>query len=157
MADEQTPQDPAEGEGAGEQAQHAVPSEQAREIAGSAEDAALEAAQDAADQAAVQAAVDEEEDEGDDADVAAAPAKPAVPGAHLEVDIVPEGADPLGREQQPEYEDPYAVEDDGEAAPVAESAEEDGSETLSQPIATVAIDLAAGARYRATGKRKTAI
>jgi len=132
---------------------HAVPSDDAQEIAGSAEDAALEALQESEDAAAVAAAVDEDEDEGDDADVAA-PAKPSVPGAHLEVDIVPEGADPLGREQQG-YEDPYAVEsDDGEATPGADA---DDGETLSEPIATAAIDLAAGARYRATGKRKTAI
>jgi len=83
-------------------------------------------------------------------------AKPTVPGAHLEVDIVPEGADPLGREQQA-YEDPYAVEgEEGEPTPVAEG-DEQGEETLSEPIATAAIDLAADARYRATGKRKTAI
>jgi small subunit ribosomal protein S9 len=132
---------------------HAVPSDDAQEIAGSAEDAALEALQESEDAAAVAAAVDEDEDEGDDADVAA-PAKPSVPGAHLEVDIVPEGADPLGREQQG-YEDPYAVEsDDGEATTGADA---DDGETLSEPIATAAIDLAAGARYRATGKRKTAI
>jgi small subunit ribosomal protein S9 len=132
-----------------------VPTDDAQQIAGAAEDAALEAAQEAADATAVEAAVDEEEDEGDDADVAASGPKPSVPGAHLEVDIVPEGADPLGREQG--YEDPYAVEEEGgEAAGAADGAEE-GEETLTEPIATAAIDLAAGARYRATGKRKTAI
>ncbi|MHB8233687.1 MAG: 30S ribosomal protein S9, partial [Solirubrobacteraceae bacterium] len=61
----------------------------------------------------------------------------------------------MGREQG--FEDPYAVEgEDGEQVVVAEG-EEPGEETLSEPIATAAIDLAAGARYRATGKRKTAI
>jgi small subunit ribosomal protein S9 len=136
---------------------HAVPSDEAQEIAGSAEDAALEAAQEAQDATAVEAAVDEEEDEGDDADTAGASAKPSVPGAHLEVDIVPEGADPLGRGESA-YEDPYAVEDEGvEAVPQAEGEGEEAEETLSEPIATAAIDLAAGARYRATGKRKTAI
>jgi len=136
---------------------HAVPTGEAQEVAGSAEDAALEAAQEAQDATAVQAAVDEEEDEGDDADTAGTSAKPAVPGAHLEVDIVPEGADPLGRGESA-YEDPYAVEgEDAEAAPQAEGEAEEGEETLSEPIATAAIDLAAGARYRATGKRKTAI
>ncbi len=79
--------------------------------------------------------------------------KPSVPGAHLEVDIVPEGVDPLGRSEA--YEDPYAIEDDG-AEPVDRSDDED-EETLVEPISTAAIDLAAGARYRATGKRKTAI
>jgi small subunit ribosomal protein S9 len=155
MADDEspeTPETPSE-----ETPQHAVPGEEAQQIAGSAEDAALEALQESEDAAAVEAAVDEEEDEGDDADVAAR-AKPAVPGAHLEVDIVPEGADPLGREEQA-YEDPYAVEVEEveEEATQAEDEVEDGEETLSEPIATAAIDLAAGARYRATGKRKTAI
>ena len=35
--------------------------------------------------------------------------------------------------------------------------EEEREEELAEPIATAAIDLASGARYRATGKRKTAI
>ena len=76
--------------------------------------------------------------------------KPAVPGADLEVDIVPEGVDPLARQTA----DPYATEDD-DAEPVADESLED--ETAVQPIEQVAIDLGAGARYRATGKRKTAI
>jgi small subunit ribosomal protein S9 len=136
---------------------HAVPTEDAQEIAGTAEDAALEALQESQDATAVEAAVDEEEDEGDDADVAAPSAKPTVPGAHLEVDIVPEGADPLGRGETA-YEDPYApADEEGEPTPAAEGEAEDGEEALSEPIATAAIDLAAGARYRATGKRKTAI
>jgi small subunit ribosomal protein S9 len=84
-----------------------------------------------------------------------APAKPSVPGAHLEVDIVPEGVDPLGRGE--EYEDPYAIEED-EVAPVQSGErDEEAEEVLAQPIASAAIDLAAGARYHATGKRKTAI
>ncbi len=83
--------------------------------------------------------------------------KPSVPGAHLEVDIVPEGVDPLAREHG--YEDVYAVdpyatdEDQGEAS----AEEEESEEALAQPISTAAIDLASGARYRATGKRKSAI
>jgi small subunit ribosomal protein S9 len=136
---------------------HAVPTDDAAEIAGSSEDAALEALQESEDAVAVEAAIDEEEDEGDDADVAASSAKPAVPGAHLEVDIVPEGADPLGRGEST-YEDPYAIEgEDGDSAAQADGEAGEGDETLSEPIATAAIDLAAGARYRATGKRKTAI
>jgi small subunit ribosomal protein S9 len=136
---------------------HAVPTEDAAEIAGSSEDAALEALQESQDATAVEAAVDEEEDEGDDADVAASSAKPAVPGAHLEVDIVPEGADPLGRGEST-YEDPYAIDgEDGDSAAQPDGEAGEGDEALSEPIATAAIDLAAGARYRATGKRKTAI
>jgi small subunit ribosomal protein S9 len=76
--------------------------------------------------------------------------KPSVPGAHLEVDIVPEGVDPLAPEQPA---DPYAIEEDDEP-----KSEEDGETgQLSEPISSAAIDLAAGARYKATGKRKTAI
>jgi small subunit ribosomal protein S9 len=80
--------------------------------------------------------------------------KPAVPGAHLEVDIVPEGVDPLAPEQP---SDPYAIEEFEEPLAAEEEEEPDDGEALSQPISTAAIDLAAGARYRATGKRKTAI
>lgn len=67
--------------------------------------------------------------------------KPAIPGMDLEVDIVEEGADPLAREEGEDGED-------GE--------EGDEDLLLQQPIAA-AIELAADARYRATGKRKTAV
>jgi small subunit ribosomal protein S9 len=67
--------------------------------------------------------------------------KPEIPGMDLEVDIVREGEEPFR-----EDEDIYGDAD-------AEAAEED----LAQPIADAAIDLAAGARYTATGKRKTAV
>jgi small subunit ribosomal protein S9 len=72
--------------------------------------------------------------------------KPAIPGADLEVDIVREGEDALraGSEYDEDY-DPEAASAEAEA------------EDLSQPIADAAIDLAADARYRATGKRKTAV
>jgi small subunit ribosomal protein S9 len=139
----------AEHEPAGEG--HAVPTDDAQEIAGSAEDAALEALQEAEDEQAVEAASSEEDEDP------APREKPAVPGAHLEVDIVPEGTDPLGREEAT-YEDPYAIEE--EAAPAADAAEEgqeEDEQELAQPISTAAIDLASGARYRATGKRKSAI
>ena len=59
----------------------------------------------------------------------------------LEVDIVLEGEDPLTRQEAEE------------AAAAAEAEEED---LHSQPIAA-SIVLAEGARYRATGKRKTAV
>jgi small subunit ribosomal protein S9 len=88
-------------------------------------------------------------------------AKPEVPGAHLEVDIVPEGVDPLGREQ--EESDPYALgfeeEEEETERTVAEGEVEVAreEEESAQPIVSAAIDLAAGARYSATGKRKTAV
>jgi small subunit ribosomal protein S9 len=184
---------------------NAVPSEDATEIAGSAEDAPLEAAQERAEEELVEAveeavveelieevvaeevaeevvaeavveeiveeaieeAVAEEvaeevvaevEAELEEEEEDAAPrVKPAVPGAHLEVDIVPEGVDPLGRgEARGEtYEDPYAIE--GEEPEGGAGGEEEQEEGLTEPISTAAIDLASGARYRATGKRKTAV
>jgi small subunit ribosomal protein S9 len=204
---------------------NAVPSEDATEIAGSAEDAPLEAAQERAEEAIVEAVAEEivaeaiaeevaeevlaeavaeelveeaieeavaeevaeeivaeivaeeileeavaeeiaeevvaeaeAEDELEEDEVQDAPrVKPAVPGAHLEVDIVPEGVDPLGRSESrgETYEDPYAVE--GEEPEGEANAQGDEQETLTEPISTAAIDLASGARYRATGKRKTAV
>jgi small subunit ribosomal protein S9 len=71
--------------------------------------------------------------------------KPAIPGADLEVDLVFEG-----EERRSEYDEDG---DDEEGA--ADGADEDLVEDT--PIATATIDLAAGARYRATGKRKTAV
>jgi small subunit ribosomal protein S9 len=146
----------------------AVPTADAAEIAGVTEDAALEAFEEAHPpveaaapteavasteaaapaKAAPGAAESAEEDE--DEEEPAPRVKPAVPGAHLEVDIVPEGVDPLGRA---EPADPYAIEDEESQADAPEGEEE----KLAEPISTAAIDLAAGARYRATGKRKTAI
>jgi small subunit ribosomal protein S9 len=73
--------------------------------------------------------------------------KPAIPGADLEVDIVLEGDDRAGRAWS-EDDDPEA-EGDGATGDEDEVVEE-------QPI-TAQIQLAADARYRATGKRKTAI
>jgi small subunit ribosomal protein S9 len=117
-------------------------------------------AEEAAVEIVAEEIVEEEEasaaalEDGEEAEEPAVRVKPAVPGAHLEVDIVPEGVDPLGRSE--EYVDPYAIEDD-EVAGDGEGDEEEREEGLTEPIATAAIDLAAGARYRATGKRKTAI
>jgi len=96
----------------------------------------------------------EEVDEEVEEEEPAPRVKPSVPGAHLEVDIVPEGVDPLGRGEE-QYVDPYAIEEEGDGT--EERTEEEQEEELIQPIATAAIDLASGARYRATGKRKTAI
>jgi small subunit ribosomal protein S9 len=73
--------------------------------------------------------------------------KPEIPGADLIPDIVQEGDDFLDAEAQ------AAAEAEAEAA--AARAQE--SEEESRPIADAAIDLAAGARYTATGKRKTSV
>ena len=86
-----------------------------------------------------------ETDEDDDEDPAPR-VKPAIPGMDLEVDIVREGEDALrGVEEGYEYD-----EETGELVPTDE-------EDMAQPIADAAIDLGAGARYHATGKRKTAV
>lgn len=149
--------EPATVEPAGEG--HAVPTAEAQELAGSAEDAPLEALQEAEDAEAEAVAESEEEldeDAGTETEAAAPREKPAVPGAHLEVDIVPEGVDPLSRSEQ-SYEDPYAVEEETEQQPEAVEGEQEEDEPSAEPISTAAIDLASGARYRATGKRKTAI
>jgi small subunit ribosomal protein S9 len=171
-ADEVEAQDPTEqpaGEAApmDEPAQEPIAQEAPAEEAdikepGAEEPAAEPAAEEAprrespaTEQPAEQVPVAEEPaGEDDDEDEPAQRVKPAVPGAHLEVDIVPEGVDPLGRGEH-EYEDPYALEDELEEA--EQAVEEEQEEELTQPIATAAIDLASGARYRATGKRKTAI
>ena len=71
--------------------------------------------------------------------------KPAIPGMDLEVDIVREGEESM----RSRYSEDEPDEDED---PSAETEEE-----LPQTIADASIDLAAGARYRATGKRKTAV
>ncbi len=111
----------------------------------------------AAPAAAAEAELDADEDEGEEEQAPSQPrVKPEVPGLHLEVDIVPEGADPLGRgePEDPYATDPYALEEEPAAEPAAAEAE---PETSQEPISGALIDLAAGARYRATGKRKTAV
>jgi small subunit ribosomal protein S9 len=70
--------------------------------------------------------------------------KPEIPGADLVPDIVLEGSDALSE---------TSYDEDGE--PVATAEGEDEADV--QPIADAAISLATGARYTATGKRKTAV
>jgi small subunit ribosomal protein S9 len=78
-----------------------------------------------------------------------------IPGADLEPDIVPEGFDPLGRAAAAEGL-PEGIEVEDEVEETVEVDEEAvGPEERTIPQAT--IDLAAGARYTATGKRKTAV
>jgi small subunit ribosomal protein S9 len=74
--------------------------------------------------------------------------KPAIPGMDLEVDIVREGEEAMGG--RPRYSEDEAFDDE-------ETGDEEAEEELPQTIADASIDLAAGARYRATGKRKTAV
>jgi small subunit ribosomal protein S9 len=73
--------------------------------------------------------------------------KPAIPGMDLEVDIVREGEEAF--RDRPRYSEDEPDEESDEAG--------DAEDELPQTIADASIDLAAGARYRATGKRKTAV
>jgi small subunit ribosomal protein S9 len=74
--------------------------------------------------------------------------KPEIPGADLEVDIVREDEIRRGESRWSE---------EGDEEPPAEDVAETDEELEPQPIADAAIDLGAGARYTATGKRKTAV
>jgi small subunit ribosomal protein S9 len=73
--------------------------------------------------------------------------KPEIPGADLEVDIV--------RDSDEAYRESRWSEEGDEEELAQEPVEDEDAEP--QPIADAAIDLAAGARYTATGKRKTAV
>jgi small subunit ribosomal protein S9 len=155
MADEESNGAEREPEASAEE--QAQPSEVQEPQAGAAEQAEATDEQPpvpAAEAPDADAATAGEDDDGAFEEEPEPRVKPAVPGAHLEVDIVPEGVDPLGRSD--EYVDPYALDDD-EASDGDDSDRDAEEESLSAPIATAAIDLASGARYRATGKRKTAI
>jgi small subunit ribosomal protein S9 len=162
---DQTPQDPQDEQEtttpeAGAEAQAPEPEVAAEEVPAAEETPAEETpapvaeAEDApAEEApaeaapAADAAEQVEEELEDDEEPAAPRVKPAIPGADLEVDIVVDGDDRGGRVWS-EDEDP-----DGEE-PEASGDEEDIVDE--QPI-TAQIQLADDARYRATGKRKTAI
>ncbi len=98
-------------------------------------------------QAPGQASTQDDEDDEDAAEDTppAAREKPSIPGADLEVDLVLEGPD--------RPSDPYAYDEDGE--PAGESGEE--ADVVEVEPVTATIDLAAHARYKATGKRKTAV
>jgi small subunit ribosomal protein S9 len=75
--------------------------------------------------------------------------KPEIPGADLEPVFLPQEEQYLDAEAQ------AAAEAEAEAA--AERARAEAEDDQSRPIADASIDLAAGARYTSTGKRKTAV
>lgn len=161
---DQTPQDPQDEQAAEEQLQAAggIPDEpiveadvESVEAADEAPAAEAEAPAEAPAPAAAEAeadapaAAEADAEAADDEDVEEEPTprvKPAIPGADLEVDIVMDGEDRAS--QWSEDVDPDADE------PQASSDDEDVVEE--EPI-TAQIQLAEDARYRATGKRKTAI
>ena len=149
--DEPTPAEPEAPESAADEATEvaAAPAEDAEAPVAAepeaepAAEAEAEAAQPAAEAAQPAAEAETETDVEEDEEPPAPRVRPEIPGADLEVDIVREG------------EDPFLAE--GEYAEGDELAAEEAEEVADQPIAEAAIDLAATARYRATGKRKTAI
>jgi small subunit ribosomal protein S9 len=75
--------------------------------------------------------------------------RPEIPGADLIPDILPEAEEFMDAEAR------AAAEAEAEARAAREREERD--QEAAQPIADAAIDLAAGARYTATGKRKSAV
>jgi small subunit ribosomal protein S9 len=75
--------------------------------------------------------------------------KPEIPGADLEPVFIPREEEYLDAEAQ------AAAEAEAEAE--AERRRAEAEDERARPIADAAIDLAAGARYTATGKRKTAV
>ena len=89
------------------------------------------------------------EDDGEEEEELVPRQRPEIPGADLIPDIVSDSDEFLDAEAR------AAAEAEAEAAAARE--EEQDSVAESQPIADAAIDLAAGARYTATGKRKTAV
>jgi small subunit ribosomal protein S9 len=137
------PEEQVEAPAAEEQVEAPAAEEQVEAPAAEEQAEAPAAEAPAEEQAEVPAAEALVDDESDEDEEPAPRAKPLIPGADLEVDIVAEGADPLAREDDLSPEEAAAL------------AEEESSHD--QPIAAVTINLAADARYRATGKRKTAV
>jgi small subunit ribosomal protein S9 len=110
-------------------------------------------AQPAAEQPAqpAQPAADAAAEGDDDEEVELAPRqRPEIPGADLIPDLISDTDEFLDAEAR------AAAEAEAEAA-AARAQQEEGDEEESRPIADAAIDLAAGARYTATGKRKTSV
>ena len=141
--EDETPETPAE-DAPVEETPTAEETPEEPTAAAEAEEAAEE--QPAAEEpvAEAQAEAEADADEGDEEEPTPRE-KPLIPGADLEVDIVREGEAALRGDS--EYDEDY---EDGEGGDSG-----DEVETV-QPI-SVEIDLASGARYRATGKRKTSV
>jgi small subunit ribosomal protein S9 len=147
-AAEETPEEPA-AEEAAEPAAEGTPDEPAAEEA-APEEPAAEADAPAAEDAAAAAPEQPRQRRGRGRD-GGEQQEEVIPGAHLEPDLVLE-------EQQAEtpggeYDEAGAAyaDDEAEAEPSA-----DGEEAEA-PVAREPLDLAADARYAATGKRKTAV
>ena len=135
---EELPRAPSDATG---EAAASAPGSSAAETPASAEDAASAPGSEAAETPASSTAATPEE-------IGETPReKPEIPGLELEPDVMPEGEQYLDAEAQ------AAAEAEAEEAARRAAAEAEES----SPIAHAAIDLGAGARYTATGKRKTAV
>ncbi len=124
-------------------------------VEAASEDTAAEAVAEEVDAAAEPVAEETSEapaaEEAAEAPKAEKPAKPAIPGADLDVDLVFESSDE-GSTGAAEY---YEEDGDIEGEEEEEAPEENVVEL--KPITEVSIDLGKDARYRSTGKRKTSI
>jgi small subunit ribosomal protein S9 len=149
MAEEERPPEEPEEETGGEQEAPETPPATPPEEEPQVEEAG-EPEEPPADQPAAGAAAAEAPPE-------AGGGETAIPGADLEVDIVPEGIDPLGREAAAEEGALPEVLAEPEPEPVPEAPVEEEREPEPAPAPRAAIDLGADARYTATGKRKSAI
>jgi small subunit ribosomal protein S9 len=140
--DEQTPAQPEETPAAEETTPAPEAAPAADESPAPEEAAAASAVPQAADAPQAEAAADVEDDEEEEPTPRV---KPAIPGADLDVDIVLDGEDR-----------PSWSEDVDPDAPEEATVEGEDDDIADEPIAAQ-IQLADDARYRATGKRKTAI
>jgi small subunit ribosomal protein S9 len=136
---QETPETPEAAEAPEEQ-----PAAEAAEEQPAAEAAPEQPAAEAAEPAAAAEPPADELEEVEEADETPR-VKPEIPGADLEVDIV----------REEDYRGESRWSEDGDEEPGEDGDESEDLEP--QPIADAAIDLAAGARYTATGKRKTAV
>jgi small subunit ribosomal protein S9 len=82
------------------------------------------------------------------------PADEVIPGAHLEPDLVLEEQRSQEEAEYPEYGEYAEVE---AQAPVEEGEAPEEAPGEPEPVARQPLDLAADARYQATGKRKSAV
>ena len=153
IEDERNDQDAPEGQDAPDEAQQGAPEEgvaPAEEPEKGAEDAPAEGEGPAAEQpeepAAEQPAAEQrprKKGKKDDSEKA----EEVIPGAHLEPDLVLEE-----EQERPAYAEDLPVEEaEADQVPVPDS------EPEAQPAAAAPLDLAADARYQATGKRKSAV
>jgi small subunit ribosomal protein S9 len=150
MAEDEKPGDVNEPEETGATEEPAAEAEAPQPEAEAPQPEAAEEAEAEAPQPAAEVEVEGDEvvTEDEFEELEATPrVKPEIPGADLEVDIVRSDDEPYRGESRWSEDEP-----DDEPADGMEP-----EELEPQPIPDAAIDLAAGARYTATGKRKTAV